>query len=326
MISVVIPLYNKAHTIRRTLSSVLAQSFQDFEVVIVNDGSLDNGVQVIREFTSDPRIRIIEQQNQGVSVARNNGVDAANYDWVSFLDGDDEWLPDYLKTVVKAIETFPSAGMICTGRFEKALGPDGKEASSHVVVARKYSQKTQIVEYFENPHVFSHTSTVSVTKDTFYRAEKFPVGMKNQQDLAFFYSAGLVSQVVYCGLPLGIYWGGVAMQATSGFSIQTRIDSFCSRVNRNHDLWCRLEKRNKVYPIFEKYEIRARMMGLLRGKDWSSIDSIRKNLDPRLIRMFPAFEFFLYRTHSLSWLGKAYIYFTKLVWRMHGFPIVGQRG
>ena len=96
MFSIVIPLYNKAHTIERTLSTVLNQSFKEFEVVIVNDGSTDNSEEVIRNFTSDSRIKIINQENQGVSAARNKGVSLSSFEYVAFLDGDDEWLPDYL--------------------------------------------------------------------------------------------------------------------------------------------------------------------------------------------------------------------------------------
>ena len=75
MISVVIPLFNKKHTIKKTLESVLLQTFKDFEIIIVDDGSTDFGVDYIKRFTSDSRIIIVQQPNLGVSVARNKGVD-----------------------------------------------------------------------------------------------------------------------------------------------------------------------------------------------------------------------------------------------------------
>lgn len=113
MISVVIPLYNKEHTITRTLGTVLNQTYKDFEVVIINDGSTDNGVSVIQNFSTDSRIKIINQSNQGVSVARNEGVRNATYEYVAFLDGDDEWLPNYLSKMYEAIQKFPNAGLFC---------------------------------------------------------------------------------------------------------------------------------------------------------------------------------------------------------------------
>lgn len=112
MISVVIPLYNKAHTIVNTLNTVFAQTFQDFEVVIVNDGSTDNSVEVIQQHFNDPRIRIIHQKNAGVSAARNKGILESRGEWISFLDGDDEWLPYYLEEVNNAANKLPRNGII----------------------------------------------------------------------------------------------------------------------------------------------------------------------------------------------------------------------
>ena len=105
MISVVIPLYNKAHTIVHTLSTVMRQNYADYEVVIVDDGSTDNGVQLILEHFKDPRIRIVSQENAGVSVARNRGVDEAKGEWVAFLDGDDYLHKDFLNVMYKFLVT-----------------------------------------------------------------------------------------------------------------------------------------------------------------------------------------------------------------------------
>lgn len=96
MISVVIPLYNKEASIKQSLMSVLSQSYQNFEVVIVDDGSTDNSVAKVEEI-QDSRIRMIRQENGGPGKARNTGVKDANGEWVLFLDADDELLPDALK-------------------------------------------------------------------------------------------------------------------------------------------------------------------------------------------------------------------------------------
>ena len=85
MISVVIPLYNKEKQIKRTLQSILAQTFQDFEIVIVNDGSIDNSIIEV-EKVKDSRIRLIHQKNAGVSAARNKGIEEAKYELIALLD------------------------------------------------------------------------------------------------------------------------------------------------------------------------------------------------------------------------------------------------
>ena len=112
-ISIVIPLYNKEPHIARALNSVLAQTFQDFEVVIVDDGSTDNSAEVVKKF-EDFRIRLIQQENRGVSVARNRGIEAARAELIAFLDADDEWLPQHLETIMCLRSKFPKAGAYAT--------------------------------------------------------------------------------------------------------------------------------------------------------------------------------------------------------------------
>ena len=97
IISVVIPLYNKEKKIEYTLKSVFTQTFQNFEIVIVDDGSTDNSVEEVEKFT-DSRIRLIHQTNAGVSAARNRGIEAASGELIAFLDADDVWMPEYLAT------------------------------------------------------------------------------------------------------------------------------------------------------------------------------------------------------------------------------------
>ena len=111
MISVVIPLYNKKATIERSLRSVLSQSYGDFEVVVVNDGSTDGSMDVVRSILDD-RIIIVEQENGGPSKARNTGVKHCHGDWIVFLDADDELLPDALGGFAHCIAEHSEANFI----------------------------------------------------------------------------------------------------------------------------------------------------------------------------------------------------------------------
>src|SRR5687767_11003972 len=88
--SVVVPLYNKRSFIRRAVVSVLSQSFTDFELIVVDDGSTDGSFEEIRDI-ADPRLRLIHQRNQGEGLARNTGMAAARGVWIAFLDADDMW-------------------------------------------------------------------------------------------------------------------------------------------------------------------------------------------------------------------------------------------
>lgn len=113
-ISIVIPLYNKAQSITHTLDSVLAQTYTDYEVVVVNDGSTDGSGEVVEQYIKDnpqSTIHLISKANGGVSSARNVGIRAAKSDYVALLDGDDIWEPTFLEEQVRLIQDFPNAGI-----------------------------------------------------------------------------------------------------------------------------------------------------------------------------------------------------------------------
>lgn len=106
--SIVIPLYNKRNSLRDCIESVLNQSYDDFELIVVDDGSTDGSAEIVREF-SDERIRLVEKENGGVSSARNLGVKLAKNPWIAFLDGDDIWAKWHLETMACLSESEPLA-------------------------------------------------------------------------------------------------------------------------------------------------------------------------------------------------------------------------
>lgn len=112
--SIIVALYNKAQYIEETIASALAQSFTDFEIIVVDDGSKDDGADRVAA-VADPRVRLIRQPNGGVSVARNHGIEHARGEWIAFLDADDMWRPNYLEVQAGNIDRHPAAGMVATG-------------------------------------------------------------------------------------------------------------------------------------------------------------------------------------------------------------------
>jgi len=130
LVSVVIPTYNRAGLIARAIDSVLAQTHQTLEVVVVDDGSTDRTAELIKtRYGAEPRVRYLTQTNQGVSAARNRGLGAARGEYVALLDSDDVWKPWKLELQLCCFRAVPEAGMVWTDM--EAIGPDGNSISRH---------------------------------------------------------------------------------------------------------------------------------------------------------------------------------------------------
>jgi glycosyltransferase involved in cell wall biosynthesis len=107
LISVIIPTYNRADCISKAIDSVLAQSYKDYEIIVVDDGSTDNTKEVLQLYVRDNRIRYIHQENEGCASARNTGIHASCGRWIAFLDSDDRWHPEYLERQMNCLAHLP---------------------------------------------------------------------------------------------------------------------------------------------------------------------------------------------------------------------------
>jgi glycosyltransferase involved in cell wall biosynthesis len=121
LVSVIVPLYNKAPYVLRALESVAAQTVEDLEVIVVDDGSTDGGDEIASRFP-DSRFRLIRQANAGPGAARNRGLREAGAPYVGFLDADDRWLPQFLAENVSILERHPTAAAVCCGWYEDPGG------------------------------------------------------------------------------------------------------------------------------------------------------------------------------------------------------------
>lgn len=176
MFTVVIPLYNKELSIKNTINSVLKQSYFNFEIIIVNDGSTDNSAQIV-EAISDERIHLINQNNQGVSAARNRGIQEANYDWIAFLDGDDLWNTNHLQEIIEMIKKFPD---------EKVFVTSFEFSNKQMMFKHPRTEKISRIEnYFKeaiNEYIM-WTSIVVVHKSCFEKVGKFNKKLNRGEDL-----------------------------------------------------------------------------------------------------------------------------------------------
>jgi glycosyltransferase involved in cell wall biosynthesis len=181
--SVIMPLYNKEQEVLTTIPSVLNQTFTDFELLVINDGSTDLSVQVVEKF-DDPRISIVSQENAGVSAARNTGVRLAQSELIVFIDADDLWHPDFLATIIALRNDYPQARWFATG-YEIVHPEKGRSLSTLKGPAKKF-RRGILSNYFgvgacSDPPVWS--SATAVMRDAIQAIGGFPVGIGSGEDL-----------------------------------------------------------------------------------------------------------------------------------------------
>lgn len=184
LFSVIIPLYNKADTIERALKSVRAQTCRDFEVVVVDDGSTDNSAEIVERFEGIDHLRLIRQENAGVSAARNRGVEVAEGEYAAFLDADDYWDKDYLKTVAEVITKMNRPVIAGTGFYWVQEGRTWK------TVGRG---KFTTVDFIPECAIFQpmHTSSVAVRREEFLSVGGFDVRHGFYEDLELLFKLTL---------------------------------------------------------------------------------------------------------------------------------------
>ena len=179
--SVIIPLYNKEKYIEKNIKSVLNQLFNDFEIIIVDDGSTDNSVNIVSQFNS-PKIKIIKQSNKGAGAARNLGINHAKADYIALLDADDCWHEVHLTELKKQIDLFPQVGLYCNNYEVLYSKTNCKKARFNFT----YEEECVIVkDYFKASIINSvaWTSSVGFAKTKFDSLGGFNESLKTAQDL-----------------------------------------------------------------------------------------------------------------------------------------------
>ncbi len=192
--SVVIAVFNKEKYIAETLKSVLAQTFSDFEVVILNDGSTDNSEAEIAKF-DDPRIRYFSQPNQGAGAARNAAIAKARAEYIALLDADDHWYPFYLEEQYRLITGFPAQSVFATAAEIKRNGKVFKNQYS----IKTFGKDATVVNYFEASQLDSvlHSSSTVLKKDVFENVGWYNPNIKSGEDTDLYVRIGLKYKVVF---------------------------------------------------------------------------------------------------------------------------------
>lgn len=207
MISVIIPLYNKEQYIERTIRSVLSQTFGEFEIVVVDDGSTDHSAAVV-EHMNQPLIRLIRQENGGVSAARNRGIEEARFDYVAFLDADDEWKENHLEVIARLIKEYPECGVFGTSYY---FAKEGGNATLPILPNRfpfggEEGVLTNYYEMASGTDFPIHMSSYAVRKTEIQKIGGFPVGIPSGEDVITLAKLHAVCDFAYSKLPTSVYY------------------------------------------------------------------------------------------------------------------------
>lgn len=201
MFSIIIPLFNKEKSIQLTLNSALDQTFNDFEVIVVDDGSTDESVKKAKEI-EDPRIKLVQKENEGVCSARNRGIELARHDYIAFLDADDIWEPDYLSEQHRLIHDLPDAVL-----WGCAYGHLEGEEKTNVDHLLPDDYRDYIKDYFKikrSTDLFCSSSVV-VHKSAFVKAGLFDTRIQFSEDLDMWYRIIIHFPVVFYNKTLAYY-------------------------------------------------------------------------------------------------------------------------
>jgi glycosyltransferase involved in cell wall biosynthesis len=231
--SIIIPLYNKADFIAEALQSVFNQTYQSFEVIIVDDGSKDDGVARV-QLIKDDRITLVQQANGGVSSARNRGIEIAQGDVVCFLDADDWYLPQYLETIVTMAKNYPEIAFFATHYKMIDLGSNAEKNwkitdTNNVEVIDDFFYRWQCYHLV-------HTDSVAVRRVFLTPLQPcFPVGEQMGEDQDLFFRLAEKSSLAYC------------KESLTGYRIEV------------NDSLCAIYRGNVLFPAYLRLEQRALM-------------------------------------------------------------------
>ena len=202
--SVIIPLYNKVPYVRKALDSIVSQTYKDWECIVINDGSSDNSLEVVKNFVDefkiyDFRFKIVDQPNAGVAAARNNGVKVSSGDYVCFLDADDWWKPTFLEEMDKLIEEYPDAGLYATNYIYF------KPGKTHVALNLPRGYMNYPEAYLQSGAMPVTSITTCMPRKVFDEMGGFPVGIKFGEDFLLWAKTAMHYKVAFCEKPLAYY-------------------------------------------------------------------------------------------------------------------------
>lgn len=293
--SVIIPLYNKENFIENTIQSILDQTFQDFEIIIVNDGSTDKSEEKLLHF-KDSRIHYFTKKNEGVSTARNYGIEKANADFITFLDADDYWYPTFLETMFDLISKVPDQKV-----FSGAIEFDtSKKTIPAQYSISKTNENFEVVNYFKASlkETVLCTSCAVFHKSVFTAIGNFDTKIKSGQDTDLWIRIALIYPIVFSWKILARYVYDSKSLSKNSKLITGKLDfsKFETAEKENLDLKKFLDLNRFSIAIKSKLAGEKKLF----TKYYQAIDLKNLSLKKRVLLRLPAFSLqFLIKVKTL---------------------------
>lgn len=202
--SIIVPLFNKAPYVKKSLDSIMSQTYNEWECIIVDDGSTDNSADIVRELINgkwkmvNDQFRLISQSNAGVAAARNNGVAESKGEYLCFLDADDWLEANFLEEMDKLIKEYPDAGLYASNYVYH------KPGKTHVALKLNRGYMNYPEAYLNGPMPVI-SSAVCMSRYVFSDMGGFPLGIKLGEDFLLWAKIALRYQVAFCEKPLAYY-------------------------------------------------------------------------------------------------------------------------
>jgi glycosyltransferase involved in cell wall biosynthesis len=227
MFSVVIPVYNKASYLAKSIQSVKDQTFNDWELILVDDGSTDSSVEVINESIAgyNYNIKLFSQSNQGVSTARNNGVVTSKFEYLAFLDADDWWEPGFLEGMAFLINNYPNAAWFASDYFYVKHGQKTVEYKG-LPLSFTSGYLDFIKTYSSSFCTLVNCSFVVVKKDVFLKLGGFKKELRFGEDIHLWLQLACSYPLAYCAKPLSNSFQDVDSGRAIGWRIYPPASSF----------------------------------------------------------------------------------------------------
>lgn len=238
--SVIIPLFNKSSYVNKALESVLSQSFKEFELIVVDDGSTDDSYSMARTILEKGVVsyKLIHQENKGVSCARNNGVKLSCGEYLCFLDADDWWSPTFLEKMDKLIHDYPEAGIYGTNYYYVKNGRKRvcvtTTQTGYINYCRCYSEKLQMPLW---------TGAISVSRVVFDEMGGFRPHLRLGEDFDLWIKIALKYKVAFLDDPLSYYY----QDSNASWRLTGRLHPPESHMLWNLEYLAEEEETNKDY-------------------------------------------------------------------------------